>query len=94
MQRFSTTIERRYTEIFDTNGTDQQNDELGNLKFDKQKFIAELNKFELNLAKFAKVTIKEIENTTIDQYLTILEDYITENRPRSANQHLEQEDYG
>jgi len=46
------------------------------------------------LAKFAKVTIKEIENTTIDQYLTILEDYITENRPRSANQHLEQEDYG
>jgi hypothetical protein len=94
MQRFSTTFERRYIEIFNTSGEDQQIDELGNLKFDKQKFIAELNKFELNLAKFAKVTINEIENTTIDQYLTILEDYITENRPRSASQQLEQEDYG
>ena len=94
MQRFNTTISRRYTELFDIDGENKQIDELENLKFDKQKFIAELNKFELNLAKFAKVTIKEIENTTIDQYLTILEDYITENRPCSANQHLEQEDYG
>lgn len=30
----------------------------------------------------------------IDQYLTVMNDYILENRPRSANQHLEQEYYG
>lgn len=94
MQRLITTVTRRYTEIFDSDGefTEQNNEE--SLGFDKEKYIAEINKFELSLAKFANVKITDIENMNIDQYLTVMNDYILENRPRSANQHLEQEDYG